>query len=203
MLFTLALLLLPTDSPTSAEKIPLTAEGRKFAEVLDSMDVENRWKAGHHITDWRTGEADGKEGGPPTHCSLFAAAVCWKLRIPLLGPPPQSYLSDRQQEWLLKEGKQKGWRQIEDPVEAQRLANRGTLVLASYRNPEPKRPGHIVVVRPAAVSAEDVKERGPRITQAGAKNYRETDVRTGFRHHPGAWKRGEILYFAYEPRSSD
>jgi hypothetical protein len=198
-----ALFLLPADSPPSAEKLPLTAAGRKLAEVLDSMDVENRWKPGEHITDWRMGEPDGKEGGPPTHCSLFAAALCWRLRIPLLGPPPQSFLSNRQQDWLLKEGKEKGWREVEDPAEAQRLANRGVVVLASYRNPVPKKAGHIAVVRPAEVSAEDVKERGPRITQAGAKNYRETNVRNGFRHHPGAWRRGEILYFAYQLRSND
>jgi hypothetical protein len=199
--FTLALSLLPAwaDPQPAEDKIPLAAAGKKLVETLDAMDVQNRWKAGEHITDWKTGEPDSKTGGPPTHCSLFAAAVCWKLDVPMFDPPPQFYLSGRQQEWLLGEGKEKGWREVKDPVQAQRLANRGVLVLASYRNPVATKPGHIAVVCPAEVGVEAVRERGPRVMQAGARNYRDIDARTGFEHHPRAWKNGEILYFAYDP----
>jgi hypothetical protein len=170
-----------------------------LARVLDAMDVEGHWKAGEHISDWRTGETDGTKGGPPTHCSLFVAAACRKLGVPMPGPPPQAFLSNRQHQWLLKEGRDEGWRRVRDPVEAQRLANRGVVVAASYESPDAKRPGHIAVVRPAAVEVGRVRERGPRIAQAGATNYRDTDVATGFRHHRGAWERGEVLFFAYRP----
>src|SRR5215471_15902481 len=64
--------------------IPLSPKGKKLRAVLDSLDVENHWLAGQHITHWKTGEADDKKGGPRTHCSLFVAAVCWKLDIPML-----------------------------------------------------------------------------------------------------------------------
>jgi hypothetical protein len=182
-----------------AAELALTPKGKQLAELLDSLKVETRWRAGQHITRWRTGHADGKTGGPRTHCSLFVAAVCWRLHAPMLEPPPQLFLSNRQQDWLTTQGKAKGWRRVKDPLAAQRLANRGTLVIASYKNPRPKRAGHIAVVRPAAVTARRVRERGPRITQAGARNYRDTDVRTGFRNHRGAWEKGRVLFFAYRP----
>lgn len=189
----------PAQPRQAAELIPLTPEGMRLARVLDAMDVENHWLPADHITDWRTGEPDGKAGGPRTHCSLFVAAVCWKLHAPMLDPPPQTFLSNRQQDWLLKEGKDKGWTELRDGVDGQRLANRGVLVVASYRNPNPKKAGHIAVLHPAPVSLRAVAADGPRITQAGAHNYRETDVENGFKNHRGAWQNGEIHFFAYQP----
>jgi hypothetical protein len=185
----------------AADKIPVTAEGVQLRKTLDSLDVENHWLAGQHITKWKTGESDEKTGGPKTHCSLFAAAVCVKLDVPLLFPPPQTFLANRQQEWLLDEGKKKGWKQIKNAVEAQKLANEGVLVLASYKNPDAKKAGHIAVVRPDEVEAAAVKKSGPRITQAGATNYNDTDVKTGFVHHKDAFANDEILYFAYQPKA--
>ncbi len=178
--------------------VHVTPAGKDLARLLDTFDVENHWLAGRHIADWKTGAADSKSGGPRTHCSLFVAAVCAKRDVPFLDSSPQMFLSNRQQDWLLKEGKQKGWTRVADPVAAQWLANRGALVLASYKNTNPKKAGHIAVVRPADVTAGEVRTHGPRIIQAGVKNYRETDVKTGFKHHPGAWDKGEILYFAYQ-----
>src|SRR4051794_5939413 len=99
----------------------------------------------------------------------------------MLPPPPQNFLSNRQQAWLFKEGNALGWRQVKHAVEAQRLANRGIVVVASYRNPNPKKAGHIAMIRPAEVRRALVQERGPRIAQSGGRNYRDTDVQTGFR----------------------
>ena len=48
------------------EKIGLTEEGKKLAGVLDALAVEEHWKAGEHITDWKAGTPDGKTGGPAT-----------------------------------------------------------------------------------------------------------------------------------------
>lgn len=197
-LLPLAALALLATRTWGAEGLPLTDEGKRLAQALDALDVQNHWKSGEHISRWKTGAADGKRGGPKTHCSLFVAAVCARLAVPMLAPPPQTFLSNRQQEWLLAEGKDRGWGPV-SAVTAQRLANRGTLVLASYKNPQPRKAGHIAVVHPAGVTVEEVRERGPHIAQAGTENYADTDVRTGFRHHRGAWERHEIHYFAYRP----
>jgi hypothetical protein len=188
-------------APPPAETIPLSAKGKELAAALDAMDVKNRWLPTRHVSNWKTGEADDKKGGPRTHCSLFVSAACWKLHVPMLDPPPQTLLANRQQAWLQKEGKKKGWRQVSDPVEAQRLANQGVVVVASYRNPNPKRAGHIAVVRPAAVDAAGVRKTGPRVTQSGGTNYTNASVKTGFRNHPGAWEHGEVLFFAYKAGS--
>jgi hypothetical protein len=193
-------LLLCTVAVRAGEPLPVMNEGVKLRETLDMMDVMNRWKPNEHITHWKTGESDDKTGGPKTHCSLFAAAVCWKLDAPLLSPPPQTLLANRQQDWLFDEGKKKGWKKLDDALEAQKLANEGVLVLASYKNPDAKKAGHIAVVRPSEIDAAALKKSGPRITQAGATNYEDTDVKTGFKNHPGAFENGEILYFAYQSK---
>ncbi|HZU38746.1 MAG TPA: hypothetical protein VFA18_22655 [Gemmataceae bacterium] len=176
-----------------------TAKGTALAQVLDSLQVQTHWLAGQSINDWQTGLSDNRTGGPRTHCSLFVSAVCQKLHIPMLDPPPQTFLSNRQQNWLVREGRGKGWRQVKDPVEAQWLANQGVVVLASYKSRDAKKAGHIAVVRPAVAAPAEVRARGPWITQAGARNYRKTDTRTGFKNHPAAWKNREIHYFAYRP----
>jgi hypothetical protein len=82
--------------------------------------------------------------------------------------------------------------------EAQRLANEGYLVVASYANPNRKKPGHIAVVRPSTKSDRLLAEEGPDVTQAGRHNYQRTSVKNGFKSHAGAWKRGEIHYFAHK-----
>jgi len=180
-------------------KLTVTADGKKLARALDKMEVEKHWLPKLHIGDWKTGEPDGKKGGPPTHCSLFVSAACYRLKAPMLNPPPQTFLSNRQQQWLQKEGKKLGWVRVKDMLKAQRLANEGVIVVASYRNPDPKKAGHIAMVRPAVISAEKITKSGPRICQAGATNYNDIDLKTGFKHHPGAWSKKEILFFAYKP----
>ena len=71
------------------------------------------------------------------------------------------------------------------------------MVLAGYKNPDAKRAGHIAIVRPAEVGPDEVKERGPHITQVATTSYKDTDVQTGFKHRPGAWERGEVLSFTH------
>jgi hypothetical protein len=193
-----AALLLAVFPAAGGGELPVSPEGKKLARRLDKMEVEKHWLPGEHITDWKTGEPDGKKGGPPTHCSLFVAAACFRLGVPMLEPPPQTFLSNRQQEWLLKEGKAKGWKQVKDMLKAQKLANQGMVVVASYRNPNPKKAGHIAMVRPAAVTPAAVEKSGPRICQAGQHNYNDIDLKTGFKNHPGAWSKKEILFFAHQ-----
>jgi hypothetical protein len=181
-----------------ASILRVTSEGKKVAEVLDRMDVKNHWKANIQVY-WKTGRPSGKEKGPRTHCSAFVSAACLKLGVPMLNPPPQTLLANRQQTWLLDEGKKKGWKQIKDGLTAQELANQGTIVVASYRNPNAKKPGHIAMIRPEEVSPGSIAKKGPRICQAGGTNYNSTDLATGFANHPGAFAKKEILFFAYQP----
>jgi hypothetical protein len=177
----------------------LYPEGRRFRAWLDILDVENRWLAKGHV-NWRTGRPDGKPArlGPRTHCSAFVAAACLRLGIPMLKPPPQMYLSNRQQDWLRTGGRRLGWRSV-GAVRAQELANRGYLVVASWKNREKDRyhrgAGHIAVVRPQIKSVALIRKRGPQITQAGRRNYQTSSVAVGFRGR--AWDKGEVRYFAY------
>jgi hypothetical protein len=161
--------------------------------------VEHRWLPNKHV-NWKTGAPDGKPvaSGPRTHCSAFVAAACVRLGVPMLLPPPQTYLSNRQQDWLHGRGKRLGWRQV-DALRAQQLANKGYVVVASWKNREKdgyhRAAGHITIVRPQLKAVALVDQRGPQITQAGKRNYKTTSVAVGFSGR--AWQRREIQYFAF------
>jgi len=177
---------------------PVTPAGAKILQTLDAMDVEHHWLAGYGI-DWKTGDRipDGKQHA--THCSAFAAAFCAKLGVYLLHPPEhgQTLLASAQQDWLRTKGSAQGWKPVDGPVQAQRLANQGFLVVVTYKNPDPRKSGHIAVVRPADLSAEAIQRDGPEETQAGQYNHNATVVREGFKVHPGAFDSGALLYFAH------
>lgn len=172
--------------------------GERLARVLDSMDVEQRWLAGQTV-HWRTGTTDRRGHQGATHCSAFVAAACDRVGVYILRPPDhsQTLLANAQNAWLRREGARFGWRRVDSPVEAQHLANLGEIVVASYRNPDRHRPGHIAVVRPDAKADAAILDEGPQVIQAGRSNYRSTTLARGFIHHPGAWRTGEISFFAH------
>jgi hypothetical protein len=181
---------------------PLTSEGLRLQALLDSTNVESLWIAHEHV-NWETGEpdkdADYAGPGMATHCSAFAAAVGKRLGIYMLRPPEhrQVLLANAQAEWFHEAGgQQAGWRQLSSPREAQSLANRGTLVVIVYESPDPHKPGHIAIVRPADRPEHLLEDNGPEITQAGTKNYLKTSAKVGFLHHPGAWP-GGVRYYAH------
>ncbi|HEY4363516.1 MAG TPA: hypothetical protein VGN17_21295 [Bryobacteraceae bacterium] len=181
---------------------PVSAKGRKLEAVLDSMNVESLWQAHEHV-NWETGQPDkGPDYDGPgrsTHCSAFAAAVGKKLGVYMLRPPDhgQILLANAQTEWFHTEkGRQGGWRAVGTAQQAQTLANEGRLVVIVYESPDPHKPGHIAVVRPAARSQRLLDENGPSITQAGTKNYASTSTKVGFLHHPGAWP-DHVQYFEH------
>jgi hypothetical protein len=166
------------------------------------MNVESLWLAHEHV-NWETGEPDrgAEDEGPGnhSHCSAFAAAAAKRLGVYLLRPPEhgQLLLANAQAEWLRSAAAQKsGWESVSDMREAQRLANQGNLVLVLFQNPDKHVPGHIAIVRPSAKSLKALQENGPRIIQAGNHNYASTNVRIGFRNHPGAWPDG-VLYYVH------
>jgi hypothetical protein len=182
----------------------ITANGNRLAELIDSMNVEKLWQAHAHV-DWETGEEDRPTDyvgpGRATHCSAFAAAVGERLHVYMLRPPDHSqiFLASAQARWFeSKKGANGGWHPLEGPrheQRAQELANQGSLVVIVYENPDPHRPGHIVIVRPSEKSAEALRREGPQIAEAGTRNYDSTVAADAFVHHAGAWPDGVHYYW--------
>jgi hypothetical protein len=204
-------ILLLLNAATRATEI--TEKGRKLAEVLDRMGVEKLWKQGNYV-NWDTGESLDKEvtdGKPHTHCSAFAASAAKKLGVYLLRPPGkddppgvkghrEKLLANAQFDWLHScEGYAFGWRPVSSPLEAQRLANRGYLVVATFGEANPKKSGHIAIVRPSSQrSEEEIEADGPQVIQAGMRNRASTTLRAGFGSHKEAWEDGRgVRFFAH------
>lgn len=187
-----------------ASAAPITAEGQKLIHVLDSMHVEEHWIAGA-IVNWRTGDPTGKpitDDGKHTHCSQFAAAASEKLGVYLARPPEfrSTLLANAQYDWLSKQGREKGWAPVADGTTAQQLANAGKLVVAVYKNPDPKKSGHVAIIRPSAKSLEEMIVEGPEVTQAGGANHNSCSLKEGFRNHRGAFKNNEIRFFSHDAK---
>lgn len=183
---------------------PVSPEGEKLARALDALDVEKHWIAGA-IVDWRHGDPTGKavtDGDKHTHCSQFVAAACDSIGVYLLHPPehPSRLLANAQYDWLSAEGGRKnGWSPVPDGVTAQGFANRGRVVVAVYKNPDPAQHGHAAIVRPSTKGESEIKAEGPQVIQAGGTNYNSTSLKQGFRNHPGAFKNGEIRFYVHAP----
>ena len=182
---------------------PITPAGERLAAVLDGMNVESLWLAHQHV-DWKTGEPDrGPEftgSAKSTHCSAFAAAVGLRLGVYMLRPPEHGLvlLASAQTEWFNSGGGQSaGWQPVASMQEAQTLANQGKLVVISYANPNPRRPGHIVIVRPSTKSAAQFAVEGPQVIQAATYNRASSPASTSFHAHPGAWP-SEVRVFAHD-----
>jgi hypothetical protein len=184
---------------------PITPDGMKLAQMLDSSGVDHLWQIAQHVI-WDTGQPDpSRPGGTnrTTHCSAFAAAMAQRAGIYLLRPPQhgQTLLANAQTRWLDDgSGAADGWQPLATPAAAQAAANRGEFVVAVFRNPDPNRPGHIAILRPSEKTQAELDRDGPQETQAGAKNWISTTVANGFSHHPGAWEpggTGGIRFFAH------
>lgn len=183
-------------APACGEEMRVPA--RRLVDALDSLQVERHWQPDDPV-DWRTGRYDPASVRLKSHCSAFVAAVCDRFGVYILRPPEHSelLLANAQCVWLLREGRELGWRRVDSDVEAQSLANLGEIVVACYRNPDAEDAGHIAVVRPSNKSRARIELEGPDIAQAGARNYNRTSVKNGFRLHPGAWQQRRIEYFAH------
>ena len=199
MLCTLPLFLVFVPAASAQEISP---KGKKLAGALDGMEVQRLWLSGRYV-NWETGEATGKEvtdGKPHTHCSAFVASACKKFGVYVLRPKgkddpegvtghAETLLANAQHDWLgSAEGRKFGWLAVPSPLEAQRIANRGFLVVASYKEPDPKKAGHIAIVRPSMRGEGAIERDGPEIIQAGGTNFNAGTVRTGFGNHPAAWR---------------
>jgi glutamine amidotransferase-like uncharacterized protein len=168
---------------------------------LESMEVEKLWLPGA-IVDWKTGLPTGQPikdaKSKHTHCSQFVAAVADRLAIPLLRPPEHGVvlLANAQYDWLAADaGKRAGWVALKDGAAAQAAANDGRLVLASLKNPDATRPGHIAVVRPGTKDAGLLAQEGPDVMQAGGTNALRTSLRKGFGNHKKEYD--QIAFYAH------
>lgn len=167
---------------------------------LEAMEVDKLWLPGA-IVDWKTGLPTGqpvKDARKHTHCSQFVAAVADRLSLPLLRPPEHGVvgLANAQSDWLASDaGKQAGWVRLADGAAAQGAANDGRLVLASLKNPDATRPGHIAVVRPGAKGPEALATEGPDVMQAGGTNALRTTLRRGFGNHKKEYD--QIAFYAH------
>ena len=197
------LLLLVVHIAFSQRVLKVDAEGTKLKEFYLKQHVESLWLAGHHI-NWETGQPDDPTAtkGIKTHCSAFVASVCKQKDIYILRPPEHKTgsLANAQYDWLFSEnaGKQ-GWLQIKDSmyIKAQELANKGFMVTAVYKNPDPKKPGHIALVMPTEKSINDLNKEGPTMIQAGRINGNYISLQEGFKHHIANWALAtkEIMFF--------
>ncbi len=187
-----------TCADSTDRTLEITSQGNWLGLAIDSMDIEHRWLRGRWLEGWRTGmplRNSISQGIRPlskdeTHCSAFAAAFADSLGVYLLCPPEHSHvlLANAQAAWLdSTNGRLAGWSELSDAIEAQFAANTGSLVVASYRNPDAKRAGHIAIVRPCSKSASATLLEGPQISQAGFENYRSATLAVGFARHPNAW----------------
>jgi hypothetical protein len=180
---------------------PVSPAAERVIATIDALDVEHHWPAGVHV-NWQTGSADGQRERTPgkhTHCSAFVASAAKHLNIYILRPPEhgQLLLANAQYEWLGAQGAAQGWSEISGPVAAQTAANEGRLVIATYRNHNDEKPGHIAIVRPADKSEAAIRSEGPQIEQAGGTNFRSTTLQKGFAGHPAAWGRSEVRFYAH------
>jgi len=183
---------------------PITPAARHLSEILDASNVEGLWLARDHV-NWETGVRDRdtdavSNGRVATHCSAFVAAMGERLGVYVLRPPEHglALLANAQNEWLgSEEARVRGWRRVTDAQGAQTLANQGKLVVISYASPDPRRPGHIVIVRPADKPDADFARDGPDVIQAGIVNHNKWAAASAFARPAGTWP-AAVSFFAHD-----
>jgi hypothetical protein len=179
----------------------ISPQGQQMIQVIDSMGVDHLWIA-KEVVHWKSGKPTDQQVDDDkahTHCSAFAAAVADRLNIYLLHPPEHgaSYLANAQCDWLPGPGAAQGWQPVATPEDAQAMANAGNLVVAVYKEDDPKKHGHAAVIRPAEKSRAQIEAEGPQVAQAGMENYTSAPLAVGFRHHPGAWDGRKVRFYAH------
>lgn len=190
---------------------PVSAQGQVLQAQLDASGVDHLWLPGQRVR-WDTGQATDPLANDPdtvplrghTHCSAFVAAFLKQQGVYVLRPPqhPAKFLATAQIAWLHgPQAQAQGWRVLDSAQKAQSLANQGHWVLAAFPSQRADRPGHIAIVRPAALSDAQLEADGPQLTQAGQRNALSISAREGFRAHPLAWPQG-LQYFAFQPKES-
>lgn len=131
--------------------------------VLDRLDVQ-------HNRKYQPTGARGSSNRV-THCNDFAQTA-----LKQMGVPTPSGNANQMNKWFNRQGPANGWH-VATAAEAQKMANSGHAVVASWNNAKGAH-GHVAIVRPGELGAG-----GPRIAQAGGHNYNDASVRQGFGRH--------------------
>lgn len=158
----------------------VSSSGYRLQQTIDNFQVERN---GNYLP--RSGK---------TYCNVFAADVALKVGVALPnGKYPwrdgRYYNANMLYTWLRgQEARNYGWSQVSDR-KAQEMANEGKFAVAVWYNTRRGESGHIAVIRPYGWSGRYSTHDGPRIAQAGARNYNDTVVRKGF-----GGKRGIVYY---------
>jgi len=179
--------------------------GEKLKQFYQSLNVETHWISGQHI-NWETGEPSDRDDthNLKTHCAAFVAAACQRLKVVILRPPghAQDLLSNAQFDWLSTSAAvAQAWKHIAGDnryAQAQDLANKGFVVVAVAKNSDDRKPGHIALVMPAVITDKDLTENGPQIIMAGAKNYTNISLKTGFKGFYSKWPESQIEFYYYQ-----
>jgi hypothetical protein len=178
--------------------LPISKEGRALAAALDGMDIENHWLAGRKV-DWKTGNPVGDDDiGTTSNGGAFVAAVGARFKVPMPVTETSSFLPENQFEWLLVDGKPKGWLPMGE-VEAQLLANQGWVVVAAWKNPAPAGERHVscilAIVHPDTKPVGEVASSGPTVMLAGDQNFQRVALNKAF--PSSAWENREVVFLAH------
>jgi len=190
-----------------AQNLSVSESGTRLKKDYLAMDVEHLWQSGAHI-NWQTGRPDDPTANREvkTHCSAFIAALCDRQGIYILRPPEhkQELLANAQYDWLASaEAKDKGWRPLtgaEIYKRAQEYANKGYVVVAIFKSPEPHEPGHIAAVMPAPMPSNELASDGPKLISASTHNYNFTTLRAAFKRHITDWPTSLVLFYYNEKK---
>src|SRR5208283_471433 len=136
----------------------------------------------------------------PSNGGAFVAAVCSRLKVPMPALAPETFLPGSQHDWLLREGKDRGWVEV-GALEAQLLANQGWAVIAAWKDPasagDRSVSGQTAIVRPDSKPAAEIPTHGPHVIEAGVHNHRDIALKDGF--PAKAWNGQQVVYLAHRP----
>ena len=180
--------------------LPMSKAGHALAAALDGMDVEHHWLAGQRV-DWKTGNPLDDDGrGTTSNGGAFVAAVCARFKVPMPAPEASNFLTSNQFEWLLIDGKPKGWVAL-GAVEAQLLANQGWIVIAAWKNPaatgERRTSGTMAIVRPDSRPVGEIATNGPSVTLASDQNRKNVAFNQAFPSSAWSNRDQEVVFFAH------
>lgn len=194
---------------------------KEILGIVNSLKVEEKWQKGKTI-NCKTGETieeytgeHKKTGNRITHDSCFVYAVASSLNIAKDSLPPHPefgtdfipFLTNKQADWYEREGSKQGWNYIKNKdkdnnfIQAQKLANQGYLVVAIYKNINPKRLGHTSIVIPSNKDVEKIKLEGPDTAQAGINNFSCGSLKKGFKNKKDVFKNNEIKFYYHKINS--
>ena len=184
--------------------ITIDSAGYALQKFYLSQHVDSLWRSGQHV-NWETGQPEmsssTKDKG--AHCSAFVASVCKQKNIYILRPPAHEteLLANAQYTWLHSaEAAAQGWTPLkQNPLErAQQLADSGVMVVACYKNPNPRWSGHIAFVMPSEITTDSIAASGPRMIQAGKTNSNNMSLKAAFSRHIKDWTQvTKVVSFFY------